>query len=40
MREWLPEAMAKRRESDCKGGEGAWADQFRHILQGRQLIRI
>lgn len=40
MREWLPEALEKRRESDCKGGSGAWADQFREAILSRQLIRI
>ncbi|KAF4125762.1 putative Zn-dependent protease, partial [Geosmithia morbida] len=40
MREWLPDAMAKRNESDCMGGAGAWADQFRDTLRRRQLIRI
>lgn len=39
MKEWMPEALEKRRESDCRG-TGAWADQFRETMLRRQLVRI
>lgn len=39
MREWMPKAMEKRRESDCRG-TGVWADQFRETMLKRQLVRI
>lgn len=40
MQEWLPEALAKRAESDCRGGTGVLAKQFRETLVGRQLLRL
>lgn len=40
MKQWLPEAMEKRQHSDCMGGTGAWAAQFKDTMRQRQLIQI
>ena len=40
MLEWLPQAMEKKKESDCSGGTGAWAQQFRDTIIQRQRIRL
>lgn len=37
--EWLPEAMKKRRESECKG-TSAFADRFREALRRRRPVVI
>lgn len=39
MKEWMPEAVQKWNESDCRG-TGTWADRFRETMLRRQLVRI
>lgn len=38
--QWLPEAMEKWQASDCHGGQGAIARQFRDALSHRRFMGV